>query len=301
MPAPLIKGVIKVIAWGVGKLTAPAAVPVAVGGGGTVIAGAGTAGVTAGGVAVTGLAAWMTADLLSSLTTNSGEIDMSSPLGAIASDIAMQLENGMITVEEANALMREAISASQTGHMTLNAMDVDIGTIEEKMAALARLMDATHGIALASSMAGTLAWGQEATQARDREVAIAMSGSNNFRDKHITIVGAFDRNNPRNFTVGVKKKGDPKCAEDIAAAQLMSSGVARENIIFTAAIRPRYIAEGKNPVIPVCIRCQISYEPSNFLPKVPYVRRNTRTGEVGRFSSMPESSHMIGVIWSPSR
>ncbi|MCL2610383.1 MAG: hypothetical protein FWE02_01765 [Defluviitaleaceae bacterium] len=95
----------------------------------------------------------MTADLLSSLTSNSGEIDMSSPLGAIASDIAMQLENGVITAEEANALMREALSASQTGHMTLNTMDVDIGTIEEKMAALDRLMDATHGIALASSMA----------------------------------------------------------------------------------------------------------------------------------------------------
>ena len=98
MPAPLIKGVIKVIAWDVGKLTAPAAVPVAVGTG-TVIAGSGTAGVTVGGVAVTGLAAWMTADLLSSLTTNSGEIDMSSPLGAIASDIAMQLENGMIPLK----------------------------------------------------------------------------------------------------------------------------------------------------------------------------------------------------------
>ncbi|MCL2610381.1 MAG: hypothetical protein FWE02_01755 [Defluviitaleaceae bacterium] len=78
---------------------------------------------------------------------------MSSPLGAIASDIAMQLENGVITVEEANDLMREALLASQTGHMTLNTMDVDIGTIEEKMVALARLMDATHGIALASSMA----------------------------------------------------------------------------------------------------------------------------------------------------
>jgi len=203
--------------------------------------------------------------------------------------------------------MREAISASQTGHMTLNAMDVDIGTIEERMAALARLMDATHGVALATSMAGTLAWGQEATQARDREVAIAMSKSKNARSKYVTIVGAFDRTNPLNFTVGVKMQGMPGCAEDIAALQLMSGlgatgeHVAREDIIFTAAIRPRYLAEGKDPVIPVCTNCQRNYEPHHFLPRVRYVSKNTETGEIGRFSGMPESSHMQGVIWSPMR
>ena len=110
----------------------------------------------------------------------------------------------------------------------------------------------------------------------------------------------FDRTNPTIFAIGFRHselhRGLEQCAEDVAAEQLRSRGVADENIVFTSAIRPR-----TGEIVPVCIRCQGRFEPSNFLPGVSYVSIDKRTSEIGRFYSMPNSTHMIGVPWPQNK
>jgi len=88
------------------------------------------------------------------------------------------------------------------------------------------------------------------------------------RNDASTVVVGFDKTTGV-FAVGVKLTtlhGNALCAEDIAVEQLLAAGSSLENIIMTPAIRPR-----TGEVIRVCHRCQISYNPSNFVPGITYV------------------------------
>ncbi|MCL2610519.1 MAG: hypothetical protein FWE02_02465 [Defluviitaleaceae bacterium] len=126
-----VKAIVAAVAWGVSKIGA---------GGAAVSTGKGIA--IAGGTAVVGNEIMM---------GGQGPLTQAM-LGLVPTyttyniaDIALQLDAGLLNVNDVFP------PVSQTGDMALYEMDTDVGDPVEMMAALFRLMDVTHGMALAQS------------------------------------------------------------------------------------------------------------------------------------------------------
>jgi cytidine deaminase len=93
--------------------------------------------------------------------------------------------------------------------------------------------------------------------------------SNTRKRDYTTVVVGVDTKTGA-MAVGAKLSyvyGDTLCAEDLVVIQLTARGSQLENIRMTSAIRPF-----NGQIIPVCKRCQLWYEPSNFFPATPYKR-----------------------------